>query len=227
LAAKYGRSHQAVKQFSARNAAEIATRRQVLLGEVDAEGAHLWVSDKVTRRAAPELIEDLEIRLADEGLDPRLRSRYTRDIDMLLHRVAEEKGELPTRSTVELTEVPVLSHIIEGFDRDKWLTELLEARRNPPAPAEPDASNYEEPARKAPAPGEGFESVGLFRAVPSPAQGNGGTAAAGAPAVPEVAAVQAARELAIQVWGSGLLPRARANDQHLALAVALKWLGCG
>jgi hypothetical protein len=85
----------------------------------------------VTRRAAPELIEDLEIRLADEGLDPRLRSRYTRDIDMLLHRVAEEKGELPTRSTVELTEVPVLSHIIEGFDRDKWLTELLEARRNP------------------------------------------------------------------------------------------------
>ena len=121
LAAKYGRSHQAVKQFSARNAAEIAIRRQVLLGEVDAEGAHLWVSDKVTRRAwRQKLIEDLEIRLADEGLDPRLRSRYTRDIDMLLHRVAEEKGELPTRITVELTEVPVLSHIIEGFDRDKW-----------------------------------------------------------------------------------------------------------
>jgi hypothetical protein len=51
LAVKYGRSHQAIKQFSARNAAEIAGRRQVLLGEVDAEAANLWVSDKTTRIA--------------------------------------------------------------------------------------------------------------------------------------------------------------------------------
>ncbi len=85
-------------QFESRNSAEIATRRQTLLGEVDAEAAHLWISDRVMRRAwRQKLIDDIEAALEDPDLDWRQRSRYNRDIAMLLRQVDEEKGELPTR----------------------------------------------------------------------------------------------------------------------------------
>jgi hypothetical protein len=75
------------------------------LAQVDAEAAHLWISDKVTRRAwRQKMIEDMEVALADPDLDWRQRSRYNRDIAMLLHQVDEEKGELPPRtSKVEVT----------------------------------------------------------------------------------------------------------------------------
>jgi hypothetical protein len=105
LAEKYGKSVPAINQFSQRNAPEIATRRQVLLAQVDAEAAHLWISDKVTRRAwRQKMIEDMEVALTDPDLDWRQRSRYNRDIAMLLHQVDEEKGDLPPRtSKVEVT----------------------------------------------------------------------------------------------------------------------------
>jgi hypothetical protein len=51
LADKYGRHVQAITQFSARSSAEIAHRRQVLQGELSAETAQLWITDKVTRAA--------------------------------------------------------------------------------------------------------------------------------------------------------------------------------
>jgi hypothetical protein len=75
------------------------------LAQVDAEAAHLWISDKVTRRAwRQKMIEDMEVALADPDLDWRQRSRYNPDIAMLLHQVDEEKGELPPRtSKVEVT----------------------------------------------------------------------------------------------------------------------------
>jgi hypothetical protein len=69
LADKYGRSHQAIKQFSARNSAEIAQRRQVLLGEVAGEASRMWVSDKKIRIAwRLKLIEDMDGYLADPEL---------------------------------------------------------------------------------------------------------------------------------------------------------------
>ena len=50
------------------------------------------------------MIEDMEVALADPDLDWRQRSRYNRDIAMLLHQVDEEKCELPPRtSRVEVT----------------------------------------------------------------------------------------------------------------------------
>jgi hypothetical protein len=96
LAEKYGKSVPAINQFSQRNAPEIATRRQVLLAQVDAEAAHLWISDKVTRRAwRQKMIEDMEVALADPDLDWRQRSRYNRDIAMLLHQGYADFGGLP------------------------------------------------------------------------------------------------------------------------------------
>ena len=123
-ATKYRRTLQAVHQFSARNHAEIATRRQALLGEVDIEAVHLWVSNKVIRIAhRQKLAEGLERYLADDDLDPKLIVRLTREYNALLRAVAEEKGEL--RSTVELESAP-LTHIVEGWNPDRWMQQLLE-----------------------------------------------------------------------------------------------------
>ena len=70
----YSRGIDAIAQFSAQNAAEIAVRRQALLGEVDVEAAHLWISSKVIRIATRQkLAEDLERHLANDDLDPRVQ----------------------------------------------------------------------------------------------------------------------------------------------------------
>jgi hypothetical protein len=98
---EYPRSLDALKQFSSRNHAEVAVRRQALLGEVDVEAAHLWVSSKANRIAhRQKLLEGLERLLADEALDPRLVPRMTREYNALLRAVAEEKGELRTQVEV-------------------------------------------------------------------------------------------------------------------------------
>ena len=120
LADEFGRTPDAINQFSSRNAGEIATRRQILLGEVDAEGAHLWVSHKVLRRAwRQKLLEDIEARLADPDLDDRQRSRYNRDAAMLLRQVDEEKGDLPQRSHAEVeikSSIPLGNRLIMTAD---------------------------------------------------------------------------------------------------------------
>ena len=164
LASRFGRSVQAIHQFSARNSAEIATRRQALLGEVDAEAAHLWISDRVTRRAwRQKLIDDMEAALEDPDLDWRQRSRYNRDIAMLLRQVDEEKGELPTRVALQVESVPKMTYEIGGVDMASLLSEWHGNGSNPaPAPhgAEPDRLADPEPGKD--------ENVRPFRAFPSP-----------------------------------------------------------
>jgi hypothetical protein len=103
LATKFERHPQTIAQFSARNAAEIAGRRRALQGELATETDHLWVADKTARIAwRQKLAEDLDGYLSDPDLDRRLRVRYVREINSLLRNVAEEKGELPTRSHAEV-----------------------------------------------------------------------------------------------------------------------------
>jgi hypothetical protein len=79
------------------------------------ETANRGIADKTARIAwYQKLIEDLDGYLADPDLDLRLRSRYTREVASMLKAVAEEKGELPTRSTIELESGPTLFHSVEG-----------------------------------------------------------------------------------------------------------------
>ena len=147
LAAEFGRTLQAIHQFSARNAAEIASRREVLLGDVDAETAHSWVAKKAARIDwYQKLIEDLEIRLADEDLDPRVRSRFTRDVAQLLRSVAEEKGELRTQLEVEAG--PRLTTEVIGWEAVAWSAGRAAGRTDPatPEPA-PESAPAPEPAR--------------------------------------------------------------------------------
>jgi hypothetical protein len=77
----------------------------------------MWIADKATRIAwRAKLAEDLDARLDDDDLEPRLRSRYTRDIDMLLHKVAEELGELRTK--VDVTTTPLTDFDVIAIDED-------------------------------------------------------------------------------------------------------------
>jgi hypothetical protein len=147
LAVQFSRTVQAIHQFSARNSAEIATRRQVLLGEVDAEAAHLWVADKTTRIAwLQKLIEDLDSHLSDPDLDLRLRSRYTREVASMLKAVAEEKGELPTRVQLDSGSGPLVRSEIVGWDPDKWMAGVMVERGWIPPEAERDGASAAEPA---------------------------------------------------------------------------------
>lgn len=47
-------------------------------------------------------LRDIEERLKDEGLSDTQRNRYAVTAEKLLHGIAEERGQLPTRPSLEL-----------------------------------------------------------------------------------------------------------------------------
>ena len=103
LAEKYGITLQTMREFSARNADEIAARKAELQGELNAATVHLWVSEKAEILAYYKMMLDqLRPKLTDSGLDDRVRSRFNRDAKALLHDCSELEGLLQARSRVEL-----------------------------------------------------------------------------------------------------------------------------
>jgi hypothetical protein len=103
LATKYGRSLQAVKEFSARNAAEIQEARNAINEDV-AEGLRgVPVAIRANRiKWLDEYRLDCEAALQDPGLTPGQRIRYINTVAKLLHQIAEQLGDLPSRSQVQL-----------------------------------------------------------------------------------------------------------------------------
>ena len=88
----------------------------MLQGELATETDHLWIADKTTRIAwLQKLAEDLDKYLSDEDLDPRLRNRLTLEVALLLHKVAEEKGELRTQVEVK-SALPLGSRLVMTED---------------------------------------------------------------------------------------------------------------
>jgi hypothetical protein len=103
---------------------------------LDVETAHLWIADKVARIAwYQKLVENLDGHLADPDLDLRLRQRYTAS---LLHHVSDLKGELPTRTTVQVEAVPTIRNEIVGWNQDKWVADqMIERGWIPPSDEDP------------------------------------------------------------------------------------------
>jgi hypothetical protein len=103
LGVKHGRSKQAIHQFSARNAAEISEVRAAMRGELQAQVADLWIADKKRRIAwRQKLAEDIDVHLEDEELDLKDRHHLTRNVDQLLRSAAEELGDLPARTVLQV-----------------------------------------------------------------------------------------------------------------------------
>jgi nucleotide-binding universal stress UspA family protein len=98
-----GISLQTMREFSSYHSDKIAARKAELQGELNAETAHLWVSDKAAILAYYQMMLDrLKPKLDDPDLDDRSRSRFDRDAKALLHDCSELNGDLPTRTRVEL-----------------------------------------------------------------------------------------------------------------------------
>jgi hypothetical protein len=115
LGVEFERSTQAITNFSSRNKDEIRRTKQALIANVSDEWVAVAIARKMDRIAdADQDWEDLKELLQDEGLTPSQRRHYLALKDKLRHSVAEELGQLPTRSTVELE---VRQNPLEGIDR--------------------------------------------------------------------------------------------------------------
>jgi hypothetical protein len=100
LAEKYDRVPQAITNFSSRNKDEIRRAKQVQSDEYQGLG----YAEKWQRLAFREqLLLDINERLADPDLSHTQRNRYSVTADKLLHSIAEERGQLYARSSLEVS----------------------------------------------------------------------------------------------------------------------------
>ncbi len=139
VAARFGLSIGSVYNFASRHRERIADRREELTGVVNAKAADNWIIDQVaahdTRRY---LAESTLLRREEPDLPARDYSKFTRDIDILIHRSTELAGLLPTRVHAQVTEVPY-GEVIGGFDEPGVEPEPYqpsEPKRMPDVPAE-------------------------------------------------------------------------------------------
>ena len=117
LAEKYGRSIDAIHQFNLRNAAEIAEAREKIYDDYQ----HLPLTKKSIRLETLERLAAIyEQDLADPKLAYSARTRIGNALQKVLHQIAEEMNQLPARTTVEVSNVPKLTHEVVGWSPDKW-----------------------------------------------------------------------------------------------------------
>jgi hypothetical protein len=103
LAEKYGRGIDTIAHFSSRNKDEIRRAKQALVADPSDEYAGIAIAHKWDRVADAD--RDLQYvieLLEDPNLTPSQRKHYIALKSKLRREVAEEKGELPVRSHVEL-----------------------------------------------------------------------------------------------------------------------------
>ena len=137
IAARFGISVQASKQFKAANRDEIAERARYLNGEVREETAQLWVSDQVALQELRQfLIEDTLAR-RDEADQHRDVSRYNRDIDQLALRASELAGLIKQRSQVEVDTAGKVTYEVSGIDLGEIARSWAEKAQEPEPVFEP------------------------------------------------------------------------------------------
>jgi hypothetical protein len=110
LAEKYSRAQQSITNFSHLNRDEVRRAKQVQSDEYQGLG----YAEKWERLAFREqLLLDINERLQDPELSHTQRNRYSVTADKLLHSIAEERGQLPTRAQLE---VAMTGNPFAGFD---------------------------------------------------------------------------------------------------------------
>jgi len=117
IAVRFGRSLSAIYNQASREKERIARIREEVLGEIDVRTRDRWITDEVKSREVREaLAEDTMQRRADPDLPARDVSRYTRDIDMLIHRSHEAAGMLPQRVQAQVEQVGTATYEIVGLE---------------------------------------------------------------------------------------------------------------
>ena len=86
----------------------------MLHGALAEETTHLWVADKV--KVAERYQDTIDDLYADFQAteDPRMKSRFARDLAPLLHAAADLYGLFPMRSRID---VEVTANPFDGVDR--------------------------------------------------------------------------------------------------------------
>jgi hypothetical protein len=145
IAARFGISVQASKQFKARNKDPIAELVKHVNGRAVEEMADLWITDLVSlQRLRQALIEDTLVRRQDAD-EHRDVSRYNRDVDQLALRASELAGLIKQRTQMEVEHGRASVEIV-GLD----LAAVTKDWAHPDAP-EPSPEPEPEP-EPAPAP---------------------------------------------------------------------------
>jgi len=117
VALRFGRSPGTIYNFQTRYKDRILARKEELTGEVQAIAAVRWINDVVKSTEVREaLAEDTIERRADPDLPARDVSKYTRDIDQLIHRTHEVHGLLPQRIQAEVEHSGTATYEIVGLD---------------------------------------------------------------------------------------------------------------
>ena len=103
LVEKYERSFDAVQKLLARARAEVRLAKQALVANADDEYAGNAMARKLDRLAdAYQDLADVNELLENGDLTPTQRKGYLNLKSKLRHEIAEERGELPVRSHLEL-----------------------------------------------------------------------------------------------------------------------------
>jgi hypothetical protein len=98
-----GVSLDAIYQFASRNKDEIRLAKQALVADPNDEYAGVAIAKKLNRIAdADQDLADVIELLSDPNLTPTQRKGYLNLKSKLRREVAEERGELPVRSHLEL-----------------------------------------------------------------------------------------------------------------------------
>lgn len=117
IAKQYGVTRAAVYMFRTRHKREIDARRAEL-GDRFAEITGLWIASKEERiqalQDAAERIERLLSATDEAEADTSYVAELTRTLAGIMHEVAEQLGQLPTRVQVQTT--TVINYEVVGVD---------------------------------------------------------------------------------------------------------------
>jgi hypothetical protein len=140
-----------VHQFNARNKAEIASVRETAANGLANELAWMWGADRGQKLGElMRIYADVQERLQGSSLTDAAWIKCQNLSLKLIHDMNEMTGQLPTRTTVEVSPVPTFRTEVVGWDIERWLDRSDDGRgstNSEPASPEPAPSPTPEPAR--------------------------------------------------------------------------------
>jgi hypothetical protein len=143
IAARFGITVQASKQFKQRNKAEIEEEARHLNGQAAEEMAQLWVSDQAAVQSVRQALIEDTLQRREDADEHRDVSRYIRDVDAMLYRASELAGLIKQRSQVEQVGVPTYRYEVVSRRGVPEQSPDGEKPERPPLPPGANPDEYE------------------------------------------------------------------------------------
>lgn len=116
LGARYDKHPDTILKFERDHREAVAAVSREMSNEMDRELTGLWIADKANRIAEYQALYE-KVATHIDSVNPLVEPnpRLINQAASLLRNVAEERGHLPTRTSVQ-TEVTVVNYAVEGID---------------------------------------------------------------------------------------------------------------